>query len=214
MERRALLLGLAALAACGPADNVWDPAEAVARARYRHPGAASLTLVTVRNAGDGSGAHTGLLISASERVLFDPAGTWRHPSIPEQQDVLYGMTPEALELYLSYHARESFLVVTQAVDVPPQVAEAALVRAKGYGAVGQARCTSATSDILADLPGFEGVSRTFFPNSLATRFGRLPGVVTAERREGDADDGRDALLAGYGDLPAPPLPEAPTSPAP
>ena len=89
------------------------------------------------------------------------------------------MSPQALELYLSYHARESFFVVLQSKAVAPGVAEAALVRAKGFGAVGKARCTQATSAILSDLPGFEEMGTTFFPNRLMARFGGLPGVTTS-----------------------------------
>lgn len=203
MRRRALLLGLGALAAlpaCGTPS--WAPDEELALRRYRHPGASSLTLVTVRNSATRSGAHTALLISASERVLFDPAGTWTHPSIPERNDLLYGMSPEALDLYLSYHARESYFVQLQEIDVPAEVAEQAFALARVRGPVGMARCTIATAGILRELPGFEGLPATVHPAHLAHAFGRLPGVRERELHEDDPDDGRAEILRSYTPLPA------------
>ena len=64
------------LSACG-AEPIWAPDEAVAEARYEHVGPTSVTLYTVLSTRSGTGAHAGLLINGSERVLFDPAGTWR-----------------------------------------------------------------------------------------------------------------------------------------
>jgi predicted small lipoprotein YifL len=76
------LTALVSLAACG-AEPIWAPDDAVATARYEHPGPTSITLYTVLSTRSGAGAHAGLLINGSQRVLFDPAGTWRHPRLPE-----------------------------------------------------------------------------------------------------------------------------------
>ena len=185
MRRRALLLGLVALPAlsgCGiNAESVWASDEAVARARYRSAGPPSLALVTVRNEGEGRGAHSALLIDASERVLFDPFGGWTDPYIAERNDVLHGFSPEAEERYLGYQARDGYYYVRQEVQVAPGVAERALVLAKGYGPVGMAMCSNAVTDVLRQLPGFESVGRTYFPERLSDRFGLLPGVTTVER---------------------------------
>ncbi len=185
MRRRTLLLSLAslsALAACGSnATSVWAPDDAVQMARHRASGPTYLALVTVRNEGDGQGAHTALLINASERVLFDPYGGWTDPYVPERNDVLFGFSPEVEERYLSYQAKDGYYYVRQEIQVPPEVAEQALQLAKAKGPVGMAMCTRATSDILGQLPGFESIRLTWFPEHLANRFGRLPGVTTLER---------------------------------
>lgn len=68
------LTALISLAACG-AEPIWAPDDAVATARYAHPGPTSVTLYTVLSTRSGAGAHAGLLINGSERVLFDPAGS-------------------------------------------------------------------------------------------------------------------------------------------
>jgi hypothetical protein len=182
MQRRALLLGLPlALAGCGMnAESVWAPDEAVAVARYRAPGPPSLALVTVRNEGDGQGAHTALLITASERVLFDPYGGWTDPYVPERNDVLYGFSPAVEARYLNYQAQDGYYYVRQEIAVPPEVAERALALAKEAGPVGMAQCTMAVARLLGQLPGFETIGTTWFPESLANRFGRLPGVATTE----------------------------------
>lgn len=185
MLRRTILLGLfvvPALAGCGlNAQSVWAPDEALEAVRYRDPGPTYLALVTVRNEGNGQGAHTALLISASERVLFDPYGGWTDPYVPERNDVLYGFSPEVEARYLNYQAQDGYYYVRQELQVPPAVAEQALALARIKGPVGMAMCTNATSEILRQLPGFESLGTTLFPEHLAARFGRLPGVVTVER---------------------------------
>ena len=183
MHRRAVVQGLsslALLAACDPGTSVWAPDADVAKARYQAPGPTYLALVTVRNEGDGSGAHTALLISASERVLFDPYGGWTDPYVPERNDVLYGFSPAVEARYLNYQAQDGYYYVRQEVAVPPEVAEQALQLAKAAGPVGMAQCTVVTARLLGKLPGFESIGATWFPESLANRFGRLPGVTTTE----------------------------------
>ncbi len=185
MQRRALLLGVAALptlAGCGiNAESVWASDEVMARARYSDPGPASIALITVRNEGTNSGAHTALLINASERVLFDPFGGWTDPGIAERNDVLHGFSPEAEARYLRYQAQDGFYYVRQEVQVSPAVAEQALQLAKARGPVGMAMCSNAVADVLRPLPGFEAIGTAWHPDALSRRFARLPGVVTVER---------------------------------
>lgn len=185
MHRRALLLGMAALPAlsgCGiNAESVWASDEVMARARYSAAGPTYIALITVRNEGTGSGAHSALLINASERVLFDPFGGWTDPTIAERNDVLHGFSPEAEERYLSYQAQDGFYYVRQEVQVSPAVAERALELAKARGPVGMAMCSNAVADVLRPLPGFEAIGNAWMPDRLSHRFASLPGVVTVER---------------------------------
>lgn len=188
MRRRAILIGLPLFVAGCTGQSVWAPDEDIARVMYRHDGPTALTLMTVKNVGTENGAHTGLMISASQRVIFDPAGSFGHPSIPERNDVLFGITPRVEQAYISYHARTSYYTITQTVQVSPDVAETALQLAKGYGPVAKANCSRATVDILTQLPGFEGLSFTLFPDNLERQFAQIPGVVRQEYREYDPDD--------------------------
>lgn len=184
VHRRVVLTGLlmTSLTGCGMnAKSVWATDEAVEVARYRAPEPTYLALVTVRNEGDGQGAHTALLISASERVLFDPYGGWTDSYVPERNDVLYGFSPDVEARYLNYQAQDGYYYVRQEIVVAPEVAEQALRLAKAAGPVGMAMCTRATSALLRQLPGFEEIGTTWFPEHLANRFGRLPGVTTVER---------------------------------
>lgn len=204
MYRRSFLIGLPlALAACTGPSVVARP-EDIARVMYRHPGPTALTLYTVKNVGTENGAHTGLLISASQRVVFDPAGSFGHPSIPETNDVLFGITPRVEQAYISYHSRASYYTVSQSVQVSAQVAEQALRLAMGYGAVAKANCSRATVDILSQLAGFESLHFTLFPDNLERQFAQIPGVVTQEYRETDSDD-NSALRGTYvpGAIPTP-----------
>lgn len=193
MDRRSFLIGLPlALSACS-AQEVWAPEDVVARAIHREPGRSYLTLYTMRNVGSGNGAHTSLLINASQRVLFDPAGSFKQEVMPERNDVLFGVTPRLEKFYVSFHARETYYVVGQTVDVAPEVAEQALNLALVAGPVPQANCARVTSGILRQLPGFEGFRQTWSPTKIEDDFAKLPGVTTEEYREDDADDKTLAL---------------------
>jgi hypothetical protein len=187
----AVLLPLA-LVAC-TAERTWAPDDAVARAVYRHDAPPSLTLVTVLATRDGSGAHTALLVNApSQRVLFDPAGSFRTDILPERNDVIYGMTPRAFEIFVDYHARVTFDVVLQEFAVPPDVAERALMLVQAHGPAPQATCANAVSGILREL----GLSApaTWFPRRLMDWADTLPGVTRQVVQDSD-DDSNRAVLA-------------------
>jgi hypothetical protein len=184
------LLGLAGCAA----ESIVAPPEAVAAARYVHDGPTSITLYTVINNRSGSGAHSGLLINASQRVMFDPAGTWRHPRIPERNDVHYGITPRIVNFYIDYHARETFRVIEQTVVVSPGVAELVKQRAEAYGAVPKAQCSNSITSILGGVPGFESIRSTWYPKQLSDQFGQLPGVTSRTITDDDADKNHGVLL--------------------
>ncbi|MBV0913255.1 hypothetical protein [Anianabacter salinae] len=191
MRRFMIAFGLlAALAACG-AEPVAAPAEEVQK--YRTPGTApsSITLVTVISNRDNSGAHSGLFINASERAVFDPAGTFKHPWTPEVNDLHYGLTPRMEEIYIDYHARETYRVQTQTLTVSPETAERILVAAKNYGAVPKAYCANSITSILSGTPGFDWVPSTFFPRTVAAAFAARPGVVTRIYRDDSPDDRTD-----------------------
>lgn len=192
------LVAMLTLAACG-AEPKWATDEEVARARYVHNGPASITLYTVLATRDRSGAHSGLLINGSERIMFDPAGTWYHPFLPERNDVHFGMTPKMVNFYLDYHARETFDVVEQTILVSPGVAELVAQRAKAYGAVPKAQCTRSISAILRDVPGFESLPSTWYPATFMEAFGKLPGVTSRTYTDTDTDNNHGVLMVQVGD---------------
>jgi hypothetical protein len=187
------LAGLFMLAAC-TAEPVWAPDDAVARARYVSPEPPSITLFTVLNNTSNAGEHSALMINASQQAIFDPAGTWRHPMLPERNDVHFGMSPRMVDFYIDYHARENFRVVQQTVFVTPEVAELALQRVLAHGAVPKAQCAQATSSILRGLPGFSSIPSTFGPKKVMRAFGALPGVTERVILDTDANQNHGVLL--------------------
>lgn len=199
MRNLFLCLALLVLTACGAAEPKWAPDADVARATYVHDGPPSITLFTVTSTTNGSGAHSGLLINGSQRVMFDPAGTWMHPGLPERNDVHFGLTPKMVNFYIDYHARETFDVHEQTVIVSPQVAEMVMQRAMAYGAVPKANCARSISSILSDVPGFESLPVTYFPNKLMRNFATLPGVTQRTITDTDADNNHGVLLVQAGD---------------
>ena len=193
------LLALLGLAAC--AQPKWAPQEQVDAARYVEGPPTYITLYTVVNKATGSGAHSAILVNASERVIFDPAGTWYHPKLPERNDVTFGMNDKALAFYIDYHTRKTYDTIEQKIYVSPEVAELVLAKVKANGAVAKAMCTNATSSILRSVPGFESLPQTFYPKKLSKAFGELPGVTTRIITDDDDDNNHGVLLVQHDGTP-------------
>jgi len=186
MKRVLIALALPLLL-LGCAESVWAPDDVVARAAYHDPSPPSITLFTMVSNGTDSGGHSALMINASQRVIFDPSGTWWHQLAPERNDVIFGITPQMLEFYIDYHARETYRVVIQTKTVSPEVAAQALAIVEGYGAVRNAFCARSTSDVLHQIPGFESVPKSFRPKAIMAAFASLPGVTTETIYDNDPD---------------------------
>lgn len=195
-------LGLAGCGGTVMREEVLASQADIDRVAYRQPGPSYLTLMTMKNTGSGNGAHSGLIVNASQRILWDPAGTFGHASIPERNDVHFGITPEIEQYYISYHSRVTFYTLLQTIEVPDETAEMAMRLAIANGPTPKAACTTHTSRMLGQLPGFGSIRRTMFPNNLSDQFGRIPGVREIEYRENDSADKAvaaaeiDAALSG------------------
>ncbi|WP_224816189.1 hypothetical protein [Hasllibacter sp. MH4015] len=190
--------GLVALALAGCAgESVWAPDDAVARATYVPSGPATVTLITSINTRNNSGAHSALLIDGAQRLLFDPAGSWHNPGIPERNDVLFGMSPGYMDLYIAFQSNGIFEVRTQTVEVSAQTAQQLSQAVQAYGAVAPAYCSRSITEILGNTPAFAQIEQTFFPLNTMEQFAAIPGV----REEyfvgtlGEEEDGSDAVLA-------------------
>ena len=187
----ALVLAVAGCAVQKRPDS--DPAT-VAKARYVHSGPPEMTLYTMINNRSGGGAHTSLMINApSERVIFDPAGSFYSPVVPERDDVLFGITPAVERAYRGAHARETFHVVRQTVPLTAQQAETAYRLALSNGAVAGAFCASATSRLVSQIPGMGHIRSTMSPKRLSEEFAKLPGAVTDSYYEDDSADLQDGI---------------------
>ncbi len=183
----------AALAACG-ADRKWADDSLVRAAYFVAPGPASITLLTVIGIPRGEGGHSALMISGSQRVIFDPAGSWEHPRIPERHDVLYGINDNFKNFYLDYHARSTYWVAEDAVPVSREVADLAIRAAETNGPANKSFCALETANVLRRVPGFEGVPMTFSPLKLRNWFLTLPGVTSKRHMDGDPANNHDVLL--------------------
>lgn len=193
MRRHVMLLAVLALSACG-ADNEFASDAEVAQARFVADAPPTITLFTVLSTRNGSGAHSGLLINGTERVIFDPAGTWQHPRLPERHDLHFGMTDKMIAYYIDYHARVTYNVVEQTVVVTPEQAAIAMARARDYGAVPKTQCARSVSTILAGVPGFTGISSTLSPKKLSSEFAAIPGATSKLITDDDDDNNHGVLL--------------------
>jgi hypothetical protein len=189
----AVALGLAGCAT----ESVWAPDDVVASSVYVPSGPTRVTLITSINTRNNSGAHSSLLIDGEQRLLFDPAGSWYNPGVPERNDVLFGMSPAYMDAYIAFQSNGVFEVRTQTIDVSPQVAAQLSQAVQAYGAVAPAFCSRSITEILRGTPGFESITQTFYPINTMEQFAQLPGV----REEyfvgttGDEADGSEAVLA-------------------
>lgn len=180
LVRLVVLLGLTATLAACAGQQEWASDQSVAAARYVHGGAPELTLVTIMNYRTGNGDHTALFINGSERVLFDPAGSWKLDTVPERNDLHYGISPNiGASFYLS-HVRATHYAVVQRLRVTPDIAQQTMVLALAAGPVPSARCALSTSAILRTFPGFAAIRSSWYPHRLMQDFAKLPGVETFE----------------------------------
>jgi len=194
--RLAALLALVCVTLAGcAAEEIWATDEAVARAAYRAPGPMTVTLLTAVSNRSGNGGHSALLIDGQQRVLYDPAGSWWHPDIPERNDVLFGMSPAYFDFYMDYHARETFHVVVQTLEISPETAAALIAGVQAQGASPRAYCARSISSVLTNTPGFEEIGVSFFPTAIMRDFDRIPGVATRQVFDDDSDDNLELLQA-------------------
>ena len=189
-----------ALAGCGELQAPFADDATVAAVSYRDPGPASITLYTMVNNRTGDGGHSALLINASERIIFDPAGSFYADVVPERNDVLFGITPEIEKAYRSAHARTTYHVRRQTIPVTAEQAEVAYRLALQNGAVAKAFCTNATSGLLRSVPGFEKINLTFWPTALSKQVAKLDGVTEDLYYETDDPDLQKALAEGNAEL--------------
>lgn len=202
---RALRLAVAGLVAltlagCG-AEYTWAEDDFVTRSAYSAGGPVTVTLITGINTRDNTGAHTGLLIDGAQRLLFDPAGNWHNPGVPERNDVFFGMSPPYMDLYFAFHAAGVFVVHTQSIQVSAEVAQQLSQAVQANGPANPAFCSRTISTILSNTPGFEQISTTWFPVNLMEQFAALPGVTTGfiEGTLTDQEDlSHEAALAQFG----------------
>lgn len=188
-------LALVGLVAGCVAEEVSAPQAEIEAASYATSGPPTVRLLTMVSNRNGSGGHSALVIDGAERLVFDPAGSWHHPLVPERNDVLFGMSPQLFGFYMDYHARETYHVLVQEMPVTPEQAAALSRAVQAHGAVPQARCARSISTLLSGVPGFETIRPTWFPVNLSEQFAELSGVIEDRVYDDDSDDNLELLQA-------------------
>lgn len=182
-----IICSLAVLMACEGSERDAPIASSmdIQAAAYVSPLPSSITLMTMVNESGDFGEHSGILINASQQVLYDPAGTFRHSTSPNARDINYGMHPAMVEYYKSYHARRGYYVVAQEILVSPEIAEQVFQRAVAQGETAKLRCGIAVSSVLNSLPMFENIPTTYYPGKILDSFAEVPNVTTTYVYEDD-----------------------------
>jgi hypothetical protein len=175
------LLGF--LSAC--AEHVRSDPAIVAARTYKSDEPPYVELITMVNKENERGAHSALIINASERVIWDPAGTFQHPELAEVEDLHHGATDRLVSYYKRYHARFSHYVRVQHLDLTPAEAERMLQSARNHGAVPKMFCTMSTAQVLKSVPEFANVPESMFPERLRRAVAEIPGIVDSYVDEED-----------------------------
>lgn len=181
------IISLVVLMACEGSEQNAPVASSmeIQAAVYVSPLPSSITLLTMVNEDGDFGEHSGILINASQQVLYDPAGTFRHSTSPNARDVNYGMHPAMVEYYKSYHARRGYYVVAQEITVSPEIAELVFQRAIAQGETAKLRCGISVSSVLNGLPMFANIPTTYYPGKILKNFAEVSNVTTTYVYEDD-----------------------------
>lgn len=191
------------LAGCGGgAEEKWAADDVVARAAYSPGGEPTVTLYTMISNGTGAGGHSAIMINGSQRVLYDPAGSWQHPLVPERNDLHFGFTEFQRSFFIDFHARTTYHVVVQELPVSLAQANAMIASVQQQGAAPAAYCTRFNSTAMQRVPGFESIRTTWFPVKLMEQFAELPGVRTEKIFDDDPAYNQTMLRAGIVPIPA------------
>ncbi|MEM9791321.1 MAG: hypothetical protein AAF848_00155 [Pseudomonadota bacterium] len=181
--RATLVLGLVLLlAACAVEEGA--TAVEIASKRYVSVENPYIEIVSMVERRSERAAHTAMIINASQRVIYDPAGTFQHEDLVERGDIHYGANDRMVSYYERYHARFSHYVHVQRIVVSAEVAERVLKRAQAQGPSPKMFCAVHAASVLNDSLG-TSFARSFFPEDLRRSVARMPGVIDRYRYEED-----------------------------
>ncbi|MXU66811.1 hypothetical protein [Oceanomicrobium pacificus] len=181
----AAIVLLTLLGAC--ADNTASPPEEIARAAYQSGEPPYIEVLSMVSEKTGQSDHTGVVVNApSQRVLYDPAGNFKHPSMPHKGDVFYGASDRMVDYYKRFHARFGFYVQSQKVYVSASEAEQFLREIESRPPTRNVFCGASTASVLRTAPSFSDyMSAWFLPETVRINVSRMPNVVTTDFYEND-----------------------------
>ncbi|MEX0970096.1 MAG: hypothetical protein WD046_06595 [Paracoccaceae bacterium] len=181
------LVLLAGLSACATNRTTATQAEITA-VRHVETAPPFVALLTMVNSKSDFGEHSALVINGSQMVIYDPAGSFEEGRVGlvRAEDVLYGVTPDLVGYYNSYHARHGYYVRMQQVNISPEEADALIAGVQARGAVSQLQCGTAVSDVLNDLPRFSTIRTTILPGGIMRRMAQIEGVESTDIVESDS----------------------------
>jgi hypothetical protein len=179
----AALCAVVALGACEVYES--SSPDEIARAVYSSDEPPSITLISMVNAENGRSAHSALLINGSQRVLYDPAGTFQHPELPRRGDIHYGITPRYLDYYERYHARFSHYTHNQKIYVSRATADQVMANAEALGRTPKMLCAGSVTGAIRGVEPFTQVRTSLFPEMVRRDFASIAGVEDSYVREFD-----------------------------
>ncbi len=193
-RRNFVLVSLAAgVAGCGRPSYRRATAEEVSRSFYSHDGPIELSLLSAVATLGNSSEHSALLINGSQRVIYDPAGTYdpaKEPSWyvhPRKYDIHYGVNDLALRQYIVSHARIGYFVEQLSRRITLEQADRAIELCEERGETNFSLCAVSCSWVLQRLDGFETVKTSLFPQKIREDFMNLSDVSRTRYYQQDSE---------------------------
>jgi len=187
--RRALLAALAggtALAGAGGCTG-WFLGQGPAPAPRPYPGPYRLRIAIFELRRLDLPFHTGLLIDAPQgRILYDPAGHWRHDACQRHADVHHPMTEATVTAFLNRDgfdfAPQSWQLHLFEARVSPATAARAHDLALGTPPALAMHCTGSVSALLSRLPEFADIRPSLITAQLLAALRTRPDLRYETRR--------------------------------
>ncbi len=136
----------------------------------------STTLVLAEHKGGSGAVHAALIVTGSERLIYDPSGSFTHPDTRRYGDVVYGASDEIVELFALHNADRNHDAVMRTIALESDEAEILLNSARTHGGAMPGFCAKSVASVLRSVPRFASMRDTFWPSNVQQDFENVSPV--------------------------------------
>ncbi len=137
----------------------------------------STTLVLAEHKGGSGAVHAALIVTGSERLIYDPSGSFTHPDTRRYGDVVYGASDDIVELFALHNADKNHDAVMRTIALQPEEAETMLDAARTHGGAMPGFCAKSVASVLRSVPRFASMRDTFWPSNVQQDFESIAPVA-------------------------------------
>jgi hypothetical protein len=151
----------------------------------------SATLLLSEHKGGSGAVHAALVITGSERVIYDPSGSFTHPDTRRLGDVVYGASDPVVEMFALHNADKDHDAMMRRIPLSAEEAEQMLARARSRGGAMPGYCAKSVADVMRAAPRFAAMRDTFWPSNVLEDFVQFGPVETRVVSDTDSFTARD-----------------------